>query len=106
MDERIRTLMAELRVGLEETYGEDLEGIYLYGSYALGKEDSESDVDVIVVLDDFESYAAEIDRIGPLGAALSLKYGVSISKVFVRKRDWLGKETPFLINAREEAVRS
>jgi hypothetical protein len=35
---------------------------------------------------------------------LSLAYGLSISWVFVRERDWLNEQTPFLINAREETV--
>ncbi len=106
MIEKIRTLLREFTSALEETYGDHLKGVYLYGSYARGEEDSESDVDVIVVLDDFDSYSAEVDRTGIPGASLSLKYSLSISKVFVRERDWESKETPFLVNAREEAVRS
>ena len=106
VDETVRALLNELKCGLDRIYGERLEGVYLYGSYARGEDERESDVDVIVVLQDFDSYGAEIDRTGVLGADLSLKYGVSISRVFVRESDWLEKETPFLLNAREEAIRS
>jgi type I restriction enzyme S subunit len=100
----IKALMGELKVGLVPIYGERLKGVYLYGSYARGEADEESDVDVLVVLDDFEQYGREIDRTGQLGADLSLKYGVSISKVFIRERDWLRGESPFLANVREEAI--
>ncbi len=106
MDDRIRNLLNELKTELNKIYGEHLKGVYLYGSYARGEEDSESDVDVLVVLDDFERYGAEVDRTGELGASLSLKYGVSISKVFLRECDWLGGQTPFLVSVREEAVAS
>ncbi len=61
-------------------------------------------MDILVVLKDFEQYGQEVDRTGQLGADLSLKHGVSISKVFVRERDWLYGETPFLSNVRDEAV--
>ena len=56
------------------------------------------------MLDDWEHYAGEIDRTGAVTSELSLAYGVSISQVFVRERDWLHEDTPFLVNAREDAI--
>jgi predicted nucleotidyltransferase len=94
----------DLKAGLKSIYGDRLKGVYLFGSYARDEADPESDVDVLVVLDDFDQYAAEVDRTGDLSSTLSLEYGVSLSKVFVRKRDWLTSQTPFLINVREEAL--
>jgi len=104
MNERVRNLMSELKGGLLHIYGERLRGVYLYGSYARGEEDDESDVDVLVILSEFENYGAEVDRTSQLASNLSLKYGVSISKVFFRERDWTSGDTPFLLNVREEAV--
>lgn len=104
MSERIRTLIGELKTGLQAIYGERLRGVYLYGSYARDEADEESDVDVLVILDDFEHYGAEVNRTSELGASLSLQYGVSVSKVFLRERDWLNGQTPFLANVREEAI--
>lgn len=62
MNETIRKLMTELKSGLAQIYGDQLKGIYLYGSYARGKADAESDVDVLVILDQFDHYASEVDR--------------------------------------------
>lgn len=104
MNGPIQSLMDELKMGLEAVYGERLKGVYLYGSYARDEADEESDVDVLVVLDDFERYGAEVNRTSELGASLSLQYGVSVSKVFLRERDWLSGQTPFLANVREEAI--
>ena len=104
MKDRIAQLLQEFRDGLERTYGSRLCGVYLYGSYARGEADTESDVDILVVLKDFAHYGSEVDRTGQLGSDLSLKHGVSISQVFMRERDWLQGETPFLANVREEAV--
>lgn len=104
MTTTIQNLLDELKVGLKAIYGRGLKGVYLYGSYARGEEDRESDVDVLVVLDQFDHYAAEVDRTGQLGSELSLKYGVSISEVFMRQAEWLRGKTPFLRNVREEAI--
>lgn len=56
------------------------------------------------MLDIIPSYSAEVDRTSTLIAALALKHAVSVSRVFVTLRNWQQGQTPFLINAREEAV--
>ncbi|MBI5684711.1 MAG: nucleotidyltransferase domain-containing protein [Verrucomicrobia bacterium] len=104
MSASISTILAELKAGLEAIYHSRLRGCYLFGSYARGEADAESDVDVLVVLDCCDRYAEEIDRTGALVSEVSLKHGVSISRVLVSERDWRETETPFLANARAEAV--
>jgi predicted nucleotidyltransferase len=54
MPSDIRKLLHELKQGLVELYGERLKGVYLFGSYARGDFEEGSDLDVLVVLDDFE----------------------------------------------------
>lgn len=102
--ERHYNLFKELKSGLQSLYGGRLHGIYLYGSRARGVAGRESDVDVLVVLDGIPSYSAEVDRTSTLIASLSLKHSVSSSRVFVTVLDWHQGRTPFLLNAREEAV--
>lgn len=101
---RVQDLLGELKSGLTNLYEDRLKGVYLYGSYARGEEDEESDLDVLVILDHIQSYGAEIAKTSYLISDLSLKYGLSISRVFVPERDWLVRDTPFLANVREEAV--
>lgn len=99
-----KALLREIKTGLETLYGERLRGVYLYGSYARGEPELESDVDVLVVLDDVVSYAREIERTSELVGGLSLRYGVSVSRVFVPLGAWLQGDTPFLTLARSEAI--
>ena len=106
MDKKqLKQLLAELKAGLETIYGARLKGLYLYGSYARGDQQKDSDIDVLVVLDKIEHYAGEVDRCGQLTSEISLKYGVSISKVFVPEEDWQRKQDSFFLdNVREEAI--
>ena len=66
MTEGVKHLLREIKDGLAAIYGQRLQAAYLYGSYARGEEDSESDLDVLVVLDKVERYGAEIDQTGEL----------------------------------------
>ncbi len=104
MSDQLASLLRELKDGLTLLYRDRLKGVYLYGSWARGEQDNESDVDVLVVLGDFASYGAEVDRTAELVAVLSLRHCASISPVFVRERDWQVGDSPFLANVREEAV--
>ena len=104
MSEKIRRLTAALRQELAHIYGARLRGVYLFGSHARGTADAESDVDVLVVLDHVQHYAAEVDRSGAIVSTLSLEYGVSISRVFVSERNWAEGRGGFLRKVRAEAV--
>ncbi len=104
MSKKVQEVLVRLRAGLEGLYGARLCGLYLYGSYARGEEGLGSDVDILVVLDRVDGYMAEVNHTSSLISALSLESGLSISRVFVPVRDWAERESPFLINVREEAI--
>lgn len=97
-------LLAELKTGLSRIYDARLKGVFCFGSYARGEQDPESDLDILIVLDRLDHYGSEIDRTSALVSALSLKHAVSISRVFVPERDWSDPTSPFLRNARVEAI--
>src|SRR6266542_2569872 len=104
MNTQVASLVRELKEGFRAIYGSRLKGMYLFGSYARGDQQPDSDVDILVVLDRCDRYAQEVDGSSQLVGELSLKYGLSLSRVFVSEAEWRGAETPFLLNAREEAV--
>lgn len=102
--ETLQALLSDLRAGLVALYGTHLHRLVLYGSYARGVARPGSDLDVAVVLDDFERPWPVIERTGPLVADLSLQYGVTISLIPVRKSDWDRRLTLLAKSVQREGV--
>ena len=104
LDKTTEELLGELKQALRRVYGDNLCGLYLFGSFARREAESESDLDVAIVLRDYHDYWQEIQRTGTIVAELSLKYDVSISPVRIREANWLQGDSPFLNNLRKESV--
>ncbi|MCP3959740.1 MAG: nucleotidyltransferase domain-containing protein [bacterium] len=104
LDGRIQKLLAEVKSGLERLYGDRLRGLFLFGSHARGEAEAGSDLDVLIILDEVEHYYGELERTGELTASLSLRYDLTVSRVFMSEADWRRGDGPFLQNVREDAI--
>ncbi len=100
LDEALKQLKREL----EALYGERLKGLYLFGSRARGDAEPDSDVDVAVVLDDFEFASDALQEMAPILDRLSLDCDLVFAAVPVRAREWRTRRTPLLLNLRREGV--
>jgi predicted nucleotidyltransferase len=104
MISRTKKLLKELKTGLVRIYGEQLDAVYLYGSYARGDNKDGSDLDVLVVLNDFQRRAAEVRRISELIGDLSLDFEITVSPLFMRESEWKTDKFPLLRNVKKEGV--
>jgi predicted nucleotidyltransferase len=104
MSDTIRKILTELKDRLASIYGERLKALYLFGSYARDEADKESDLDVLIVLDRVDNYSREIDRTGEVISAVSLKHGITLSRVFASEQQWREDQSIFFLNLREEAI--
>ncbi|MGH7967021.1 MAG: nucleotidyltransferase domain-containing protein [Candidatus Binatia bacterium] len=100
----LQQALAEMKQALSGLYGEQLRGLYLYGSYARGTAHEGSDVDVLVVLADPIKPGAEITRMNPVISAICLRYDILISLYPVSAQGLETRRNPFLENVCNEAV--
>lgn len=100
----VKRLLARLKSGLTELYGDRLKSVYLFGSYARGDYDESSDLDVMIVLDNYKSYWEELVRSAELASDLSLEYNVTISRTFMTEEQWKKGDLPVLRNVRAEGI--
>jgi predicted nucleotidyltransferase len=104
MDSHIQSALDELRRGFEETYGQRLTRLVLYGSQARGDAAPGADLDILVLLRGAVDACEEIERCGKMTADLSLKHDIVVSCVFMAEEDFDRRQGPFLRNVRREGV--
>lgn len=100
----VKTLLNEMKTGLTELYGQRLKAVILFGSYARGDYNQNSDFDVMIVLDNYKRYWDELVQSAELTSELSLKYNLTISRTIMKEEQWKKGDLPVLVNVRAEGI--
>lgn len=103
-NETTEKLLAELKERLTQIYGSRIKSIILFGSYARGEEEEGSDIDILLVLDDFQQTEAEHELLIAAQSELCLKYVILPSVITISEKEFLTRQSPFLLNVRKEGV--
>jgi predicted nucleotidyltransferase len=104
LNDQLTLILTELRQRLAALYGARLVEVVLFGSQARGEAGVGSDIDVMLVLRGEVWPGQEIERTGGIVAALSLKYDVLLSTVFVSEAEFRRGGSPLLVNVRREGI--
>lgn len=103
-DVSVDVALIALKSQLAELYGSRFRALYLYGSYARGEQHKDSDVDTMLVLEGSVKPGEEIDLITPILSALCLKHDLLISLFPVSSAAFATRQSPLLMNARDEGI--
>lgn len=103
MDGNLLRVLEELNKGLFTIYGERLHQVLVYGSQARGEASPESDVDILIILDDPVNPLLEISNTERLIADLSLRNDTVLSCLFISLSEFNNQADLFLRNVRRDA---
>ena len=89
---------------LQAEYQERLAQVVLYGSQARQEATEESDIDVLIVLNDPVDPGIELQRTSEAVAELCLENDLLISRLFMGRSRYETEQSPLLRNIRREGI--
>jgi len=101
---KIAPLLLQFKSEMEKLYSTKLNAIILYGSYARGTATENSDVDILLVLNQMNSPYKEIGFTSDITAQYLLQYGLNISIVPTQEHHFNESELSFYNNIHKEGI--
>ncbi|HIE29494.1 TPA: nucleotidyltransferase domain-containing protein [Candidatus Poribacteria bacterium] len=104
MDERIRHLVNQIKEYLMKMYGEKIKQVILYGSHVRGEAMSDSDVDILVVVDGFLNPFEVRKGLSDLLFDILLEESELVSVIAVPEYLFENYNSPFMLNVKREGM--
>ncbi len=104
----LNIILKELAKAYTDVYGEDIVTILLYGSYARGDNNSESDVDVVaIVKGNREELQSKLKEIWDVSCDLELEYETILSPTVIPYDEYMKykDDLPYYRNIEKEGVK-
>ncbi len=104
MNEKIKHFVEEIKEYLIKIYGDRVKQVIIYGSYARGEATEESDIDVLIVVDDSLNSFEVRKSLSDILFDILLENGELISVIAIPESYFKNDNSPFLLNVKEEGV--
>jgi len=102
--ENIMPILSSFKEKASSIYGRKLKKVILYGSYARGIANQDSDIDLMIVLSEMESPFTEIERLTDIKFSIGLEHDVFISTNPVSEDIFSHSKLPFFKNVFRDGI--
>jgi predicted nucleotidyltransferase len=104
MDQKVKRLVEQVKAHLHEKYGEGIKRVILYGSHARGEATKDSDVDMLVLVDQSLNPRDVEDNLSDLLYDILLDERELVSVIVLPEDHFDSRNLPFMLNVRKEGV--
>ena len=104
MDPKVKRLVDQVKAHLHEQYGESIKRVILYGSHARGEATKDSDVDVLVLVDQSLNPREVDDNLSDLLYDIIIEEHELVSVIVLPEDYFENHNLPFMLNVRKEGV--
>ena len=104
VSEDIIPILTRFKDQARNVYGRKLKKVILYGSYAKGIANQDSDIDLMIVLSDMESPFTEIERLTDIKFSIGLEHDVFISTNPVSEDSFSHSKLPIFKNVFRDGI--
>lgn len=104
MEEKVKQLVGKIKRVLIKKYGEKIKEVIIYGSYVRGEVTEDSDIDVLVVVEDSLNPFKVRKSISETIFDILIEEEELISVIAVPESIFRDYKSPFILNVKEEGV--
>lgn len=107
-ERKLEGVIHDIVAAYREVFGGRIEQILLYGSYARGDADGDSDIDIAAIVHgDRQELQEKLKKVWDVSSDLELKYGVIISPTVITYDEFMAykEDLPYYRNISEEGIR-
>ena len=104
MDQKVKSLTNRIKAYLTTIYGEGITKVILYGSHVRGEPTKDSDIDVLVLVDQSLNPFEVRDSLSELLYDMLLEEGDLVSVIVIPEGLFETYNSPFMMNVRKEGL--
>ena len=107
-DRKLEVVIRDMVATYRDVFGGEIDQILLYGSYARGEADFDSDIDIAAIVHgDRQELQEKLKKVWDVSSSLELKYEVIISPTVIPYDEYMEykEDLPYYRNISEEGIR-
>ena len=104
MNEKVKRILTEIKKYLVKNFGNKIRYVILYGSYARGDYNKDSDIDILIVVSDDANPVEVEESLNDLLFEILLNENELCSVRVIPEKLFKEYNSPFLLNVKEEGV--